>query len=277
MKAPVGRVYVLSNLAMPGLLKIGYTMNTVEGRVKELSLATGVPTSFCIEYQLECRDPAALEAYAHTFFQNQRYNGNREFFSISINEAINVLRQNAIELLAEELSDNAKENSLIKIPATLYLIRANQSRNIFRLGLFQQTTDFLQSDEFRVRTIELYQKFDSNFFYTCEILNCHQFFCSSNRTFQEMRSLVDGNIAHLKKLNESIIYPTSIYPPKKNAANEIGKFDNRTIAFKRFDESVLFKIYNSSFSLIQPIAKASEEKLIKNVHVASLSIPNFDL
>jgi hypothetical protein len=277
MKAPVGRVYVLSNPAMPGLLKIGYTMNTVEGRVKELSLATGVPTQFSIEYQVECRDPAGLEAHAHTFFQNKRYNGNREFFSISINEAIDVIRQNAIELLAEELSDNAKENSLIKIPATLYLVRANQSRNIFRLGLFQQKADFLQSDEFRLRTIELYQKLDSNFFYTCEVLKCHEFFCSSNRSFQEMRHLVDGNIAHLKKLNESIIYPAAIYPSKKNAANEIGKFDNRTIAFKRFDESVLFQIYNSSFSLIQPIAKACEEKLIKNVHVASQSTPNLDL
>jgi len=123
MKAPVGRVYVLSNPAMPGLLKIGYTMNTVEGRVKELSLATGVPTEFRIEYQVECRDPAGLEAYAHTFFQSKRYNGNREFFSISINDVIDILRHNAIELLAEELSANAKELKQVKIPATLYLVR----------------------------------------------------------------------------------------------------------------------------------------------------------
>ena len=41
MKPAVGRVYVLSNKAVPGLLKIGYTMNTVEGRVKELSGSTG--------------------------------------------------------------------------------------------------------------------------------------------------------------------------------------------------------------------------------------------
>jgi hypothetical protein len=276
MKAPVGRVYVLSNPAMPGLLKIGYTMNTVEGRVKELSLATGVPTEFCIEYQVECRDPAGLEAYAHTFFQSSRYNGNREFFSISINNAIDVLRQNAIELLAEELSDNAKESSLVKIPATLYLVRVNQSRNIYRLGLFQQTKNYIQSDEFKLRTVELYQSFDSNFFYTCEILRCHEFFCSSNRSFQEMRLLVDGNIIQLKKLNASIIYPTARYPAKKNQPNEIGKFDKRTLAFKKFDESVLFQIYNSSFSLIQPLIKACEEKYNKNVRATSQSIKGFD-
>jgi hypothetical protein len=34
MKPAVGLVYVLSNEAMPDLLNIGYTMNTVEGRVK---------------------------------------------------------------------------------------------------------------------------------------------------------------------------------------------------------------------------------------------------
>jgi hypothetical protein len=276
MKAPVGRVYVLSNPAMPGLLKIGYTMNTVEGRVKELSLATGVPTQFSIEYQVECRDPAGLEAHAHTFFQSKRYNGNREFFSISINEAIDVLRQNAIELLAEELSENAKENSLIKVPATLYLVRVNQSRNIFRLGLFQQTADFLQSDEFRLRTIELYQKFDSNFFYICEVVKCHEFFCSSNRSFQEMRQLVDGNVMRLKELNKLIIYAEAKYPAKKNHPDETGKFDYRTIAFKKFDESVLFQIYNSSFSLIQPIAKACEEKYNKSVDAARQSIKNFD-
>jgi hypothetical protein len=105
-----------------------------------LSLATGVPTGFVIEYQLECRDPAALEAYAHTFFQNQRYNGNREFFSISVNDAIEVLRQNASELMAEELSDYAKETRQVKIPATLYLVRVNKSQHIFRMGLIQKKT-----------------------------------------------------------------------------------------------------------------------------------------
>lgn len=105
MKPPVGRVYVLSNKAMPGLLKIGYTMNTVEGRVKELSIATGVPTDFVIEYQVECRDPVEVEALAHAAFDQHRYNKSREFFSISLEQAVEVIREKASEILDEEFSN----------------------------------------------------------------------------------------------------------------------------------------------------------------------------
>ena len=40
-----GYVYILSNPAMPGLLKIGYTERDVQERVKELS-NTGIPSPF---------------------------------------------------------------------------------------------------------------------------------------------------------------------------------------------------------------------------------------
>ena len=252
MKAPVGRVYVLSNPAMPGLLKIGYTMNTVEGRVKELSLATGVPTTFCIEYQLECRDPAALEAYAHTFFQNQRYNGNREFFSISINDAIEVLRQNAIELMAEELSGSAKESTQIKIPASLYLVRVNEKHHIFRIGLIQKDQKFLFSDEFKTRLIELYHGFYQGFFYECTLIKSDEFLFSSHESFQEASLIVDRNIAHLKTLKFRTIHQISPSP--------FFKLDLKTIYFKEFNEGVPVQIYNSCLSLLQPLAAASKEK-----------------
>ena len=86
MRPAVGRVYVLSNKAMPGLLKIGYTMNTVESRAKELASATGVPSEFFIEYQVECRDAAGVEALVHQSLNNSRHNNSREFFLISLEE-----------------------------------------------------------------------------------------------------------------------------------------------------------------------------------------------
>jgi hypothetical protein len=252
MKAPVGRVYVLSNPAMPGLLKIGYTMNTVEGRVKELSIATGVPTEFCIEYQVECRDPAGLEAYAHTFFQSKRYNGNREFFSISINDAIDVLRHNAIELLAEELSTNAKELKQVKIPATLYLVRVHKSQPIFRLGLIQKNQDFLFSEEFKTAVIELYNNYYHGFFYDCNLIKSDEFFLSSHQSFQDVKLIVDRNIASLKALKNKTIHQTSPYYGSD--------FDLQTIYFKEFNEGVPVQMYNSCLSLVQPIATAFKDK-----------------
>ena len=102
MKPAVGRVYVLSNKAMPGLVKIGYTMNTVEGRVKELSSATGVPSEFFIEYQVECRDAATVEALVHDSLQSTRHDNSREFFAISLLEAVEVIRTHTKEIIDEE-------------------------------------------------------------------------------------------------------------------------------------------------------------------------------
>lgn len=106
MKPAVGRVYVLSNKAMPGLLKIGYTMNTVEGRVKELSGATGVPSEFFIEYQVECRDAAGVEALVHESLHNSRHNNSREFFSLTVTNAVDVIRKHVKEIIEEEFSDS---------------------------------------------------------------------------------------------------------------------------------------------------------------------------
>lgn len=104
MKPAIGRVYVLSNKVMPGLLKIGYTMNTVEGRVKELSSATGVPSEFFIEYQVECRDAAGVESTVHKSLHNLRHNNSREFFSISLADAVDVIRKHTKEIIDEEFS-----------------------------------------------------------------------------------------------------------------------------------------------------------------------------
>jgi hypothetical protein len=45
----VGYIYILSNPAMQGLLKIGVTSRDVRERVTQLSAATGVPKPFEIE------------------------------------------------------------------------------------------------------------------------------------------------------------------------------------------------------------------------------------
>jgi hypothetical protein len=39
-------VYVLTNEAMPGLVKIGLTTDSLESRILQLSSATGVPLPF---------------------------------------------------------------------------------------------------------------------------------------------------------------------------------------------------------------------------------------
>lgn len=81
-----GYVYVLSNSAYPGLLKIGKTHREPEIRVKELSSATGVPKPFKIEFYVHTPDCDSLELKTHRYFMKYRYVKNREFFNVSLEE-----------------------------------------------------------------------------------------------------------------------------------------------------------------------------------------------
>jgi hypothetical protein len=75
-----GYVYVLSNYAMPGLLKIGFTTNQVQDRVQQLNSATGVPQPFIVDAFFESETPYEDEQRIHSLLAPRRENDRREFF-----------------------------------------------------------------------------------------------------------------------------------------------------------------------------------------------------
>ena len=81
-----GIVYVLSNRAMPGCIKIGQTgsyvvsVEDVECRVIELSQHFGVPVSFRCEYAALLDDHELVEKALHRTFAPYRLSPRREFF-----------------------------------------------------------------------------------------------------------------------------------------------------------------------------------------------------
>ena len=83
-----GWVYILSNPAMPGLFKVGYTDRDPFSRAKEISQATGVPFDFIVEYQIYVSHPYELEQKTHKLLHNHRVNNNREFFNCSYEEDV---------------------------------------------------------------------------------------------------------------------------------------------------------------------------------------------
>ena len=83
--ATAGFVYVLSNEAMPGLLKIGHTFDDVSARAFALSRATGVPAPFKVEFFCQSTSAAKDERRIHRKLKNHRYHPNREFFSAELN------------------------------------------------------------------------------------------------------------------------------------------------------------------------------------------------
>ena len=86
-----GWVYVLTNEAMPGLVKIGYTMNDPAIRAEELS-GSSVPLPFVVAYKALVIGPKQIEQEVHGKLDSKRLNEKREFFKCEPFEAIRYIR-----------------------------------------------------------------------------------------------------------------------------------------------------------------------------------------
>lgn len=89
-------VYILTNPAIPGSVKIGYTTNTARARAAELSSGTGIPAPFTVSWfaQTTCEAAARLlEAETHRILGEHRVNARREFFSVTVESAREVIEQ----------------------------------------------------------------------------------------------------------------------------------------------------------------------------------------
>lgn len=86
-------VYIFTNKTMPGLLKIGYTDKDPSIRAENMSRATGVPIGFDMVYSFACFNGIRLEHEVHIELDKYRINTDREFFNISIEEAIETIER----------------------------------------------------------------------------------------------------------------------------------------------------------------------------------------
>ncbi len=78
-----GIIYILTNAAMPGLVKLGMTdAASVEDRMRDLD-NTSLPLPFECFYAAEVADPRRVEKALHEAFDDNRIRPSREFFRIS--------------------------------------------------------------------------------------------------------------------------------------------------------------------------------------------------
>ena len=87
----MGKVYILTNDCMPGIIKIGYTTQTIEERLKELD-TTGVPWPFKCHFAVETDRYKEIESLLHDAFSDYRMRDNREFFKIAPERVVSALR-----------------------------------------------------------------------------------------------------------------------------------------------------------------------------------------
>lgn len=105
-----GWVYVIESPSLQGMVKIGTSrrLNGPFERVRELS-GSSLPEAFKINGFCFSDDAFALENNMHKHFAKQRVNPNKEFFYITPQEAIKVLKEKfgcEVHFMNEEESEN---------------------------------------------------------------------------------------------------------------------------------------------------------------------------
>lgn len=160
-----GYVYVVTNPAMPGLVKIERTTQSDPlTRVSSL-FSTSVPVPFELEYAAAISDdPARVEAALHEAFAPQRLHPKREFFALEPRQVIAVLRLLDIEDVTEKARADVETERSQEDRDSLERVWRRPNLNFAELGVPQgsvltywndDTVRVEVVDERRVRVVEL--------------------------------------------------------------------------------------------------------------------------
>ena len=107
MSQQKGIVYVLTNPAMPGLVKIGKTNRRNLGKRLAELYSTGVPVPFECHFAGIVADPDDVEKRFHKAFSPYRFNPKREFFKIEPDQAVALLELLVLEDVTDSVSQQA--------------------------------------------------------------------------------------------------------------------------------------------------------------------------
>lgn len=109
-----GIIYIFTNEAMPGYIKIGKTTTSVEQRILELSRSTAVPMPFECYYAACVANMDNVEKALHDAFGDHRKNPRREFFTIAPERVVAILRLLAVEeiIFSRDIGVETKEDAV---------------------------------------------------------------------------------------------------------------------------------------------------------------------
>jgi hypothetical protein len=128
-------VYVLKNSAMPGLVKIGYTLQKdANSRIAQL-YTTGVPVPFELVYACKVKNAEEVEKALHIAFSPQRINSKREFFKIEPEQAIAILKLLHTEDATLEIEQQPTTLDQESVIAAEQLKSKRPNMNFFEMGI----------------------------------------------------------------------------------------------------------------------------------------------
>ena len=142
-----GIVYVLTNPAMPGIVKIGRTTRgSVDARLNEL-YSTGVPVPFECAFAGRVVDEGRVERAFHLAFGPYRINPKREFFEIEPEQAVALLELMVVEDVTPELQREADGIDADSRDGARRLKARRPVQNFLEMGIpLGATLEFTQGD-----------------------------------------------------------------------------------------------------------------------------------
>lgn len=134
-ESETGIVYVLTNPAMPGIVKIGKTSRgSVDARLNEL-YSTGVPVPFECAFAGRVTDESRIEKAFHLAFGPYRLNPKREFFQIEAEQAIALLELMVTEDVTPALQAEADKVDVEAKAGSDKLKARRPVQNFFEMGI----------------------------------------------------------------------------------------------------------------------------------------------
>jgi len=127
--------YVLSNPAMPGMVKIGRTSHDdANTRIAQL-YTTGVPVPFTLEFAARVPNSDEVEKALHIAFAPHRVNPKREFFRIEPEQAIAILKLLHTEDVTTEILQQSTTLDQQSIAAAENLKSKRPNLNFDEMGI----------------------------------------------------------------------------------------------------------------------------------------------
>jgi hypothetical protein len=141
-------VYIFTNEAMPGLVKIGRTKN-LKQRLQQQD-TTSIPLPFRCEFAARVTDADATEKLLHHAFGDRRVRDNREFFEIEPSRVIAAVKLTGGEEVTPSDDIAADEEGIIALEKPA---RRKASVNFEMIGLSSGTEIYFADDESITATV----------------------------------------------------------------------------------------------------------------------------
>lgn len=124
-------VYLLTNEAMPNIVKIGMTKDSVKSRLSSLNSHSGVPLPFECYFAAEVEDCAKTESILHKLFSDNRINQRREFFKIEPEKVVLAISLGSFKEVTDVNNDIDEDDAKV-----IKESKAKRSRiNLSKLGI----------------------------------------------------------------------------------------------------------------------------------------------